>query len=91
MTNTTNFESQQFRKMMNVYNPLGKYFNGLVIYKGVELQAKSVKLNGLYEFCEVLDYIKIENTIHLLVEFCGDSAVWSELVCVTDCKTFNKF
>lgn len=91
MTTTTNFDSQQFRNMMNTYNALGKYFNGLVIYKGVEIQAKSTRLNGLYEFGQVLDYVKIQSTIHLLIEFCGDSAVWNELVCVTDCKPFNKF
>ncbi|MNL25914.1 hypothetical protein D3C87_1474160 [compost metagenome] len=88
---TNNFESLDFIKLMNIYNVWGKYFAGLVIYKGAEIQAKSEKLNGLYEFGEVVNYIRKGKDVSLEIEFCGDNGIWNEVVKVEDCKTFNKF
>lgn len=88
---TNNFESQDFLKLMNTYNVWGKHFNGLIIFKGAELQAKSQKLNGLYEFGEVVNYLRNGKDVSLEIEFCGDNGIWNELVKIEDCKKFNKF
>lgn len=64
-----NFESQDFRNIMNIFNVWGKYFAGLIIYKGLEFQAKSQKLNGLYEFGEVVNYIRKGKEVSLEIEF----------------------
>lgn len=85
-----NFESQDFHKLMNIYNVSSKYFNGLIVYKGKEVQAKSEKLNGLFEFGEIVNYIRKGKDVSLQIEFCGDSGIWEELVKVQDCKHFDK-
>lgn len=86
-----NFESKDFMKLMNIYNVWGKYFAGIIVYKGVKVQAKSSKLNGLFEFGEVVNYVRKAKSVSLDIEFCGDSVIWNEIVKVEDCKTFNIF
>ena len=88
---TNNFESSEFRKMMNNYRVWDKYFNGMAMYKGREVEAVSDKLNGLSEFGEVVNYKKEGKEVILLVEFCGDEGIWKEWVNVDNCKPFNKF
>ena len=63
----------------------------MIVYKGREIQAKSEKLNGLYEFGEIVNYIRKGKDVSLEVEFCGDNGIWNEIVKIEDCKTFNKY
>ncbi len=86
-----NFESKDFMKLMNIYNVWGKYFAGVIVYKGAQVKAKSSKLNGLLEFGEVVNYVRKGKNVSLEIEFCGDNGIWNELVKVQDCKTFNIF
>lgn len=90
MEMTNNFESSEFRKMMNIHKVWDKYFNGMSMYKGKEVEAVSSKLNGLVEFGEVLNYKKEGKEIFLHVEFCGDRGLWKEWVKVQDCKSFSR-
>ena len=84
-----NFESLDYTKLMNIYNVWSKYFNGIVAHKGAEIQAVSSKLNGLFEFGEIQDYKRKGKNVEFLIEFCGDSGLWTEWVKVKECKSFN--
>lgn len=84
-----NFESKEFNSLMNINNVWGKYFNGMPMYVNKEILAVSSKLNGLEEFCRVLNYIKKGREVSILVEFCGDDGLWNEWVNVSDCKPYN--
>ena len=85
----TNFDSKEFRRMMNTPDIWNKKFNGIVAYSGAEVNAISKQLNGLEEYGKILDYKKENKEIFLLIEFCGDDGIWEEWVNVYDCKPFN--
>ncbi len=89
-TTETNFDREIFHKLMNKANVSSKHFNGMTMYKGKEIEAKSEILNGLYEYGTVLDFTIIQNETSLLVEFCGDSGIWTEWCHITECKNYNK-
>lgn len=86
-TQATNFDTQAFRNLLETGNPW-KHFNGMPVHAGKKLIAKSSELNGITEYCEVLDYKKEGSDYFLLVEFVGDKGVWTEFIDAKDSEPY---